>query len=106
MSTTQQLSLLQEVVASHVLPRLPLSALQNLSHTRSATRLAVHGVPDAVLQQLAAVRPCSLELRFALRLLTSAPVRRQSACHCGNQTPCASSWTAWRGKALQSGRAG
>ena len=70
MSTVQQLSLLQEVLASHVLPRLPLTALQNLSHTCAATRLAVHGLPDAVLQQLAEVRPCSLELRFALRLLT------------------------------------
>ena len=68
MSTAQQLSLLQQVLASHVLPRLPLSALQNLSQTCSATRLAVHGLPDDVLQQLAEVRPCSLELKFALEL--------------------------------------
>ena len=55
-SSSEQLSSLQEVLASHVLPRLPLQTLRSFSQTCVAARAAVSSLPDAVLTQLAQVR--------------------------------------------------
>ena len=64
MSTADQLGQLLEVLRSHLLPRLPPSALQGMSHTCVATRTAVHSLAGCDLLQLAEVGPtlCHLEL--------------------------------------------